>query len=305
MHTNTNTKNAFVTIIGRPNAGKSSLLNALVGEKIAAVSAKPQTTRTKITGVITKDETQYVFMDTPGMHKSKNKLSEHMMKTVNESVADVDIAMFVADCTKKSSENERLLLNNLKSNRGKSILIINKIDLLDNKEDLIKIIADYSTLHDFDEVIPVSALTGDGLDIIMKILSKYAIDGPHYFPDDMLTDQPEKVIMAEIIREKALNNLNEEIPHGIAVTIESLKERDNRAGETILDISAVIYCERDSHKGIVIGKNGSMLRKIGAESRIELEDFFQIKVNLQCWVKVKEGWRNREGMIKNFGLSSN
>ena len=305
MHTNTNTKNAFVTIIGRPNAGKSSLLNALVGEKIAAVSAKPQTTRTKITGVITKDETQYVFMDTPGMHKSKNKLSEHMMKTVNESVADVDIAMFVADCTKKSSENERLLLNNLKSNRGKSILIINKIDLIDNKEDLIKIIADYSTLHDFDEVIPVSTLTGDGLDIIMKILSKYAIDGPHYFPDDMLTDQPEKVIMAEIIREKALNNLNEEIPHGIAVTIESLKERDNRAGEAILDISAVIYCERDSHKGIVIGKNGSMLRKIGAESRIELEDFFQIKVNLQCWVKVKEGWRNREGMIKNFGLSSN
>lgn len=305
MHTNTNTKNAFVTIIGRPNAGKSSLLNALVGEKIAAVSAKPQTTRTKITGVITKDETQYVFMDTPGMHKSKNKLSEHMMKTVNESVADVDIAMFVADCTKKSSENERLLLNNLKSNRGKSILIINKIDLIDNKEDLIKIIADYSTLHDFDEVIPVSAFTGDGLDIIMKILSKYAIDGPHYFPDDMLTDQPEKVIMAEIIREKALNNLNEEIPHGIAVTIESLKERDNRAGESILDISAVIYCERDSHKGIVIGKNGSMLRKIGAESRIELEDFFQIKVNLQCWVKVKEGWRNRESMIKNFGLSSN
>lgn len=305
MHTNTNTKNAFVTIIGRPNAGKSSLLNALVGEKIAAVSAKPQTTRTKITGVITNDETQYVFMDTPGMHKSKNKLSEHMMKTVNESVADVDIAMFVADCTKKSSENERLLLNNLKSNRGKSILIINKIDLIDNKEDLIKIIADYSTLHDFDEVIPVSALTGDGLDIVMKILSKYAIDGPHYFPDDMLTDQPEKVIMAEIIREKALNNLNEEIPHGIAVTIESLKERDNRAGEAILDISAVIYCERDSHKGIVIGKNGSMLRKIGAESRIELEDFFQIKVNLQCWVKVKEGWRNREGMIRNFGLSSN
>ena len=305
MHTNTNTKNAFVTIIGRPNAGKSSILNALVGEKIAAVSAKPQTTRTKITGVITKDETQYVFMDTPGMHKSKNKLSEHMMKTVNESVADVDIAMFVADCTKKSSENERLLLNNLKSNGGKSILIINKIDLLDNKEDLIKIIADYSTLHDFDEVIPVSALTGDGLDIVMKILSKYAIDGPHYFPDDMLTDQPEKVIMAEIIREKALNNLNEEIPHGIAVTIESLKERDNRAGEAILDISAVIYCERDSHKGIVIGKNGSMLRKIGAESRIELEDLFQIKVNLQCWVKVKEGWRNREGMIRNFGLSSN
>lgn len=303
MHTNT--KNAFVTIIGRPNAGKSSLLNALVGEKIAAVSAKPQTTRTKITGVLTEDETQYVFMDTPGMHKSRNKLSEHMMKTVNESVADVDIAMFVADCTQKPSENEKNLLNNLKSNKSRSILVINKIDLLEKKEELIKIIADYSVLHNFDEVIPVSALTGDGLDILMDALRKFAVDGPHYFPDDMLTDQPEKVIMAEIIREKALNNLNEEIPHGIAVTIESLKERDNRAGEPILDISAVIFCERDSHKGIVIGKNGSMLRKIGAESRTELEEFFQIKVNLQCWVKVKEGWRNREGMIRNFGLSSN
>lgn len=303
MHTNT--KNAFVTIIGRPNAGKSSLLNALVGEKIAAVSAKPQTTRTKITGVLTEDETQYVFMDTPGMHKSRNKLSEHMMKTVNESVADVDIAMFVADCTKKPSENEKNLLDNLKSNKSRSILVINKIDLLEKKEELIKVIADYSVLHNFDEVIPVSALTGDGLDIVMDALRKFAVDGPHYFPDDMLTDQPEKVIMAEIIREKALNNLNEEIPHGIAVTIESLKERDNRAGEPILDISAVIFCERDSHKGIVIGKNGSMLRKIGAESRTELEEFFQIKVNLQCWVKVKEGWRNREGMIRNFGLSSN
>lgn len=303
MHTNT--KNAFVTIIGRPNAGKSSLLNALVGEKIAAVSAKPQTTRTKITGVLTEEETQYVFMDTPGMHKSRNKLSEHMMKTVNESVADVDIAMFVADCTKKPSENEKNLLDNLKSNKARSILVINKIDLLDKKEELIKIISDYSVLHNFDEVIPVSALTGDGLDILMDALRKFAVDGPHYFPDDMLTDQPEKVIMAEIIREKALNNLNEEIPHGIAVTIESLKERDNRAGEPILDISAVIFCERDSHKGIVIGKNGSMLRKIGAESRTELEEFFQIKVNLQCWVKVKEGWRNREGMIRNFGLSSN
>lgn len=301
----TETKNAFVTIIGRPNAGKSSLLNALVGEKIAAVSSKPQTTRTKITGVLTKDETQFVFMDTPGMHKSKNKLSEHMIKTVNDSVADVDIAMFVADCTKKPNDTEKSLLDNLNSKNGKSVLIINKIDLIQNKEELISIITDYSSLHDFDEVIPVSALTGDGLDIIMQVLNKYAAEGPHYFPDDMLTDQPEKVIMAEIIREKALNNLNEEIPHGIAVTIESLNERDNRAGESILDISAVIFCERDSHKGIIIGKKGSMLRKIGEESRNELEEFFQIKVNLQCWVKVKEGWRNREGMIRNFGLSSN
>lgn len=296
-------KNAFVTIIGRPNAGKSSLLNALIGEKIAAVSAKPQTTRTKITGVLTKDDTQYVFMDTPGMHKSKNKLSEHMVKTINDSVADVDIAMFVADCTKKPNDNEKNMLDNLNTKAGKAILIINKIDLISNKENLISIIAEYSSLYDFNDVIPVSALTGDGLDIIMQTLDKYAVAGPHYFPDDMLTDQPEKVIMAEIIREKALNNLNDEIPHGIAVTIESLNERDNKTGDPILDVSAVIYCERESHKGIVIGKRGSMLRKIGEESRCELEEFFQIKVNLQCWVKVKEGWRNREGMIRNFGLS--
>lgn len=299
-----NTKNVFVTIIGRPNAGKSSLLNSLIGEKIAAVSAKPQTTRTKITGVLTKDDIQYVFMDTPGMHKSKNKLSEHMINAVNESMSDVETIMLVVDCTKKISETERILVNNIKSSRSKAILVINKIDLLQNKDDLIKIIADYSALYDFDEVVPISALNGDGLDIIMEILTKNAVEGPHYFPDDMLTDQPEKVVMAEIIREKALNNLNEEIPHGIAVTIESLKERDNKAGEPILDIEAVIYCEKDSHKGIVIGKKGTMLRKIGEQARTELESFFQIKVNLQCWVKVKEGWRNREGLIRNFGLSS-
>lgn len=299
-----NTKNVFVTIIGRPNAGKSSLLNALIGEKIAAVSAKPQTTRTKITGVLTKDEIQYVFMDTPGMHKSKNKLSEHMINAVNESVSDAEIITLVVDCAKKPSEVEKVLTNNVKSSKSKVILALNKIDLLENKDELIKRIAEYSDIYDFDEVIPISALNGDGLDILLKIYTDSAVEGPHYFPDDMLTDQPEKVVMAEIIREKALNNLNEEIPHGIAVTIESLKERDNRQGETILDIEAIIFCEKESHKGIVIGKKGSMLRKIGEQARIELEDFFQIKVNLQCWVKVKEGWRNREGLIRNFGLSS-
>lgn len=299
-----NTKNVFVTIIGRPNAGKSSLLNALIGEKIAAVSAKPQTTRTKITGVLTKDEIQYVFMDTPGMHKSKNKLSEHMINAVNESVSDAEIITLVVDCAKKPSEVEKVLTNNVKSSKSKVILALNKIDLLENKDELIKRIAEYSDIYDFDEVIPISALNGDGLDVLLKIYTDSAVEGPHYFPDDMLTDQPEKVVMAEIIREKALNNLNEEIPHGIAVTIESLKERDNRQGETILDIEAIIFCEKESHKGIVIGKKGSMLRKIGEQARIELEDFFQIKVNLQCWVKVKEGWRNREGLIRNFGLSS-
>lgn len=298
----TNSKNAFITIVGRPNAGKSSLLNALIGEKIAAVSSKPQTTRTKITGVLTNGETQYVFMDTPGMHRAKNKLSEHMIKTVNDSVADVDIALLVTDCTKPVSQSEKDLISGF-GKKSKVILVINKIDLLEDKSEIMNKISEYSALFNFEEIIPVSVLEGDGLDIIMNTLDKFAVEGPHYFPDDTLTDQPEKVIMAEIIREKALNNLNDEIPHGIAVTIENLNERDNASGEAILDISAVIYCERESHKGIVIGKGGSMLRKIGGDARTELEEFFQIKVNLQCWVKVKEGWRNREGMIRNFGLS--
>ena len=296
-------KNLFVTIVGRPNAGKSSLINALVGEKIAAVSNKPQTTRTKITGVLTKNETQFVFMDTPGFHKAKNKLSEHMINAVNESVTGVDVIMLVCDCTKKLSENERNLIESFKKTRSKVILVLNKIDLLDNKDALIETIADYSSLYDFIEMVPISVLENDGLDVILNILSENAVSGPHYFPDDKFTDQPEKVLMAEIIREKALINLNEEVPHGVAVTIERIKERDDRNGEPILDIEATIFCERDSHKGIIIGKGGSMLKKIGADARAELESFFQIKVNLQCWVKVKEGWRNREGMIKNFGLS--
>lgn len=300
---NKTSKNVFVTIAGRANAGKSSLLNALVGEKIAAVSSKPQTTRTKITGVLTEGETQFVFMDTPGMHKAKNKLSEHMINTVNECVTGVDIIVLMCDCTKKISENEINLINSFKGSKSKVILLLNKIDLLDNKDMLIEKLAEYSALYDFLEVVPVSVLNGEGLDIVMDILRKNAVEGPHYFPDDKLTDQPEKVIMAEIIREKALRNLNEEVPHGVAVTIEQLNEREDRSGTPILDITATIFCERESHKGIIIGKGGSMLRKIGQDARTDLEEFFRIKVNLQCWVKVKEGWRNREGMIKNFGLS--
>ena len=295
------TKNVFVTIIGRPNVGKSSLLNALIGERIAAVSAKPQTTRTKITGVLTKDDTQFVFIDTPGMHRAKNRLSEHMVKTINDSVAELETALLVIDCTKGISEPEKILAAEF-SMRSHVILVVNKIDLLENKTELIAKLADYSKLYDFAEIIPVSVLEKDGLELVMQAISRFAAEGPHYFPDDMLTDQPEKVIMAEMIREKALNNLNDEIPHGIAVTIESLNERTDSSGEDILDISAIIYCEKESHKGIVIGKGGSMLRKIGADARTELEAFFAIKVNLQCWVKVKEGWRNREALIKNFGL---
>ena len=297
----TNTKNVFITIIGRPNVGKSSLLNALIGEKIAAVSAKPQTTRTKITGVLTKDETQYVFIDTPGMHKARNKLSEHMVKTINDSVAELETALLVVDCTKSISEAERTLVSEF-SKRSHVILIVNKIDLLEDKSLLMKKLTEYSSLYDFADIIPISVKENDGIDLVFEAINKFAVEGPHYFPDDMLTDQPEKVIMAEIIREKALNNLSDEIPHGIAVAIETLNERTDRSGEDILDITATIYCERESHKGMIIGKGGSMLRKIGEDARTELQSFFAIKVNLQCWVKVKEGWRNREGLIKNFGL---
>ncbi len=294
------TKNAFVSIVGRPNVGKSSLLNKLIGEKIAAVSDKPQTTRTKITGVLTKDNVQYVFMDTPGFHKARNKLSEHMIKAVNESVSEIDLVMLVVDCTKKISEAEKELINSFKASRTPAILVINKIDLIENKNDLFLIIKNYSDLYDFKAVIPVSALNEDGLDIILKELENNAEVGPHYFPDDMLTDQPEKVIAAEIIREKILNLMSEEIPHGVAVMIESMKEREDK---DLLDIEAVIYCEKESHKGMIIGKNGSMLKNVGSQAREELESFFRISVNLQCWVKVKESWRNREGIIKNFGLS--
>ncbi|MBQ8107257.1 MAG: GTPase Era [Ruminococcus sp.] len=297
------TKTIFVTIAGRANAGKSSLLNALVGEKIAAVSDKPQTTRTKITGVLTKGETQFVFMDTPGMHKARNKLSEHMINTVSDTISGGDAVIFMCDCTKKISDNEKSLIDSFKSSRSKVILALNKIDLLEDKNGVIEKLAEYSALYDFDQIVPISVKENDGLDIIMDILEKNAVEGPHYFPDDKFTDQPEKVIMAEMIREKALNNLNEEVPHGVAVTIESLGEREDRSGSPILDITATIYCERESHKGIIIGKGGAMLRKIGADARADIEKFFMIKVNLQCWVKVKEGWRNREGMIKNFGLS--
>ncbi len=294
-------KSVFVTIVGRANAGKSSLLNKLVGEKIAAVSSKPQTTRTRITGVLTENGIQYVFLDTPGVHKAHNKLGEHMLKTVSDSVSEGELILMMADCSKKPNESEKKLVQNF-SKKTKVILALNKTDLIKDKEKLLEVITEYSSLYDFSEVVPISVVQNDGLDIIMKILNENAVEGPHYFPDDKFTDQPEKVLMAEMIREKALLNLNEEVPHGIAVTIERLNERENRNGETILDIDATIFCERESHKGILIGKGGSMLRKIGSEARADLEDFFGIKVNLQCWVKVKEDWRNREGLIKNFGL---
>ena len=294
------TKTAFVTIAGRTNAGKSSLLNAIVGEKIASVSSKPQTTRTRITGIRNIGETQLVFFDTPGLHKPVNKLSEHMLNTVRESVSDIDAVVFMMDCTKAINEQELNLLRSLNQSKMPVILVLNKIDLLKNKNDLAPVISELSQKISFQAVIPVSVNENNGIDIVIDEITRLSAESPHFFPEDMITDQPEKVLAAEIIREKLLTLLNDEVPHGIAVGVESMTEREDK---DILDISAVIYCEKESHKGIVIGKQGSMLKKASTAARIELEEFFMIKVNLQCWVKVKEDWRNREGLIRNFGLS--
>lgn len=292
-------KNVFVTIIGRANVGKSSLLNALVGEKIAMVSDKPQTTRTRISGVLTKGETQYVFMDTPGIqYKTKNKLGEHMNNTVKHSVVDIDAVIFIIDVSKKIGEQDKLIAEKIKNSRSPVILVLNKTDLVEKKV-IAEKIKEISELYDFSAIIPISAKNNDGTDLVLEEVSKYANEGPHFFPDDAITNQNERVLAAEIIREKLLILLNDEIPHGIAVTVEEMKERNDK---DLLDIQATIFCERDSHKGIIIGKNGSMLKRIGSLARQELEEFFRIKVNLQCWIKVKEDWRNREGIIKNFGL---
>ncbi len=293
-------KTAFVTIAGRTNAGKSSLLNAIVGEKIAAVSHKSQTTRTRITGIKNIDDVQLVFFDTPGLHKPVNKLSEHMLNTVKESVSDIDAVLFVQDCTKKINEHEVNLLKSLNNSKMPVILVLNKIDLVKNKEEIASVIADLNSKADFHAIIPVSVTENNGIDLVIDEIISIAEDSIHYFPDDMITDQPEKVLAAEMIREKLLGLLKDEVPHGIAVGVEQMTEREDK---DILDISAVIYCERDSHKGIIIGKGGAMLKRASTAARIELEEFFQIKVNLQCWVKVKEDWRNREGLIRSFGLS--
>lgn len=295
---NTNDKSAFIAIVGRPNVGKSSILNRLLGTKIAIVSSKPQTTRNRITGVLTEGEYQLVFFDTPGMHKPKNSLGKYMVRSVNESVGGVDCCMLVVEADKSPVQTELDFIDKFKALGMPAILVINKIDMIKDKEILMKQILEYSKLYDFEAIVPVSASDGNGVNELLEELKKQASEGGHFFEDDTLTDQPERVIASEIIREKILRLCNAEIPHGTAVVIEKMKTRENG----ILDIDATIFCEKESHKRILIGKNGAMLKKISTFARQDMERFFDCKVFLQVWIKVKEDWRNRAQLLQNFGF---
>ena len=290
------TKSAMITVCGRPNVGKSTLTNALVGEKIALVSNKPQTTRNRIIGIVSHGDTQLVLLDTPGFIRPRNRLGEYMVNVVQESVTDVDAVLFLVEPLPEAGPGEVALIERFRESGVPVVLVINKIDTVEVPQ-LLKVIAAYSALYDFEAVIPVSAKTGDGLPELLAEMDKLAVEGPHLFPDDEITDQPERQICAELIREKILLNLEKEIPHGTAVEITKFSERESG----ILDIDATIYCEKASHKGILIGKNGAMLRKIGSEARADMEAFLGAKVFLQTWIKVKENWRDSDVMLRNFG----
>lgn len=299
---NFNDKSAFIAIIGRPNVGKSSILNKLLGQKVAIVSSKPQTTRTRIMGVLTEGKDQLVFLDTPGMHKPKNSLGDYMVRSINESVAGVDACLLVTEAGQEIRENERMLIEKVKKFDLPCVLAINKTDTVNDKEVILEQIIKYSKEMDFDAIVPVSAETGSKLDELKEELKKFTSEGGHFFPDDTLTDQPEKVLAAEMIREKILRLTEKEIPHGTAVVIERMKMRDDK---NLMDIDATIYCERDTHKGILIGKKGAMLKKISTYARQDMENFFGCKVNLKTWIKVKEDWRNKENLMRSFGFDSN
>ncbi len=290
------TKSAMITICGRPNAGKSTLTNALVGEKVAIVSAKPQTTRNRITAIVERGETQFVLLDTPGFHKPKTRLGDYMVNVVRESVADVDCVLLMVEPVASVGPQEEALIERISQSGVPALLLINKIDTVD-KAKLLEVMAVYSQAFDFDAILPISAKTGDGLNELLTELDKYAVEGPHLFPDDMITDQPERQICAELVREKLLRCLDKEIPHGTAVEVTKFSERDNG----IIDLEVTIFCEKESHKGIIIGKKGAMLKKISTYARQDIERFFGCKVNLQTWVKVKEDWRNRRALLSNFG----
>ena len=292
------TKTAMITIAGRPNVGKSTLTNYLVGEKIAIVSNKPQTTRNRICGIVTRGDTQFVFVDTPGFHRARTKLGDYMVNAVRESIADVDATVLVIEPIASVGTQEQMLLEQLKSKKSPIILAINKIDTVE-KDSLLEVIAVYSQAADFAAIIPISAKTGDGVDALLAKCEQYAVESPFLFDEDLTTDQPERQVMAEIIREKILWNLDREIPHGTAVEITKFSERDSG----IIDIDATIYCEKASHKGIIIGKQGTMLKKISTMARNDCEKFMGTKVFLTTWVKVKENWRDSDFLVRNFGYS--
>lgn len=291
------TKSVMVTIAGRPNVGKSTLINRLVGEKIAIVSNKPQTTRNRICGVLTRGDTQLVFIDTPGFHKPRTKLGDYMVDVVRDSVADVDLILLLVEPIDNIGPQEEALIEQIRASGAPAILVINKIDTVQDKEKLLSVIATYSERFRFDAVMPISARYKDGVKELLDECDKYASDSPFFFPEDMTSDQPERQVIAEIIREKLLWNLEREIPHGTAVEITKFSERDNG----VIDVDATIYCEKASHKGIIIGKNGAMLKKISSAAREDCERFMGTKVFLQTWVKVKENWRDSDFLIKNFG----
>lgn len=294
-----NFKSGFVAIIGRPNVGKSTLMNHLIGQKIAITSKKPQTTRNKIQTVYTCEDGQIIFLDTPGIHKAKNKLGEYMVNVAEQTLKDVDVILWLVEPTTYIGAGEKHIAEQLQKTSLPVILVINKVDTV-KKEDILQVIDNYRKLYEFAEIIPASALRGQNTKDIVNSLFKYMPYGPMFYDEDTVTDQPQRQIVAEIIREKALHALDEEIPHGIAVTIEKMRERK---GQHIVDIEATIICERDSHKGIIIGKQGSMLKKIGSNARFEIEKMLEERVNLKIWVKVKKDWRDSDTLMKNFGYN--
>ena len=295
-------KSGFVSIVGRPNVGKSTLMNNVVGEKIAIMSDKPQTTRNTIQAVYTDDESQVVFLDTPGIHKPKNKLGEIMVKAATDAFSNVDLILFVVDSSRKIGPGDRRIMEDLRSSKTPIVLVINKIDQIEDKDELFDIIKMYDDEKMFKEIVPISALKGKNVKTLINVIKEDLEEGPKYFPDYMVTDQPERVLIAELIREKVLHYVDDEVPHGVAVEIERMKARKDKE---IIDISAVIYCERDSHKGIIIGKGGRKLKGIGKSARQDIELLLGSQINLQLWVKVKENWRNLQNYINNFGLNDN
>ena len=297
MNTNANFKSGFVSLIGRPNVGKSTLMNRLIGQKIAITSNKPQTTRNRIQTVYTDERGQIVFLDTPGIHKAKNKLGEYMVNVAERTLKEVDVVLWLVEPTTFIGAGEQHIAAQLKTIKTPVVLVINKVDTV-KKEEILKFIDAYKDICEFADIVPVSALKGQNTDTVLEVIYKYLPYGPAYYDEDTVTDQPQRQIVAEMIREKALRSLDEEIPHGIAVTIEKMKERP---GGKVVDIEATIICERDSHKGIIIGKGGAMLKKIGSAARFEIERMMEMKVNLQIWVKVRKDWRDSDLFIKNFG----